>query len=92
MKTATAIPAKTKNKKAKTYVFRVVIEPDDGRWSAYCPALQKYGAATWGNTRGEALTHIREVVELVVEELQEEGKPIPKDIQVSREPLVAVSA
>lgn len=46
----------------KTYSFRVVVEPDENRWSAYCPALEQYGAATWGNTRGEALKHIQEVV------------------------------
>ena len=79
-------------KEAHTYLFRTVVESDDGRWSAYCPALQKYGAATWGNTREEALTHIREVVELIVEELKDEGNPIPEDIEVSREPLIAVDA
>ena len=78
-------------KATNTYIFRVVVEPDDGRWSAYCPALQKYGAATWGNTREEALKHIREVVELVIEELREEGKQIPEDVKVSREPLIAVN-
>jgi hypothetical protein len=34
----------------KTYVFRVVIEPDEDRRLAHCPALLTYGAATWGNT------------------------------------------
>lgn len=75
----------------KTYVFRVVIEPDEDRWSAHCPALYKYGAATWGNTQEEALKHIHEVVQMVVEELLEDGEPIPEDLQVSQEPLVAVT-
>jgi predicted RNase H-like HicB family nuclease len=75
----------------KTYVFRVVIEPDEDRWSAHCPVLLTYGAATWGNTQEEALKHIREVVQMVVEELLEDGEPIPKDVQVSKEPLVAVT-
>jgi predicted RNase H-like HicB family nuclease len=55
-----------KGKGMKTYVFRVVIEPDEDRWSAYCPALRQYAAMTWGNTQEETLKHIREVVQMVV--------------------------
>ncbi|OGG45839.1 MAG: hypothetical protein A3F84_05825 [Candidatus Handelsmanbacteria bacterium RIFCSPLOWO2_12_FULL_64_10] len=61
----------------KTYAFKIVVEPDDGRWFARCPALEKYGAATWGYTEEEACRHIREVVQMVVEELSEDGVPIP---------------
>ena len=79
----------------KTYVFRVMVEPDEDRWSAYCPALEKFGAATWGNTQAEALTHIREVVEMVLEELVDENEPIPEEpegeVTVSVEPRVAVT-
>jgi predicted RNase H-like HicB family nuclease len=75
----------------KTYVFKVVIEPDEDRWSAHCPALLKYSAVTWGNTQKEALKHIQEVVQMVVEELLVDGEPIPEDVQVSQEPLVAVT-
>jgi predicted RNase H-like HicB family nuclease len=75
----------------KTYVFKVVIEPDEDRWSAYCPALEHLGAATWGNTQEEALKHITEVVQMIVKELAEEGEPIPEDVQVSQEPLVSVT-
>ena len=57
----------------KSYAFRVVVEPDEGRWDAFCPALKKSGAATWGNSEEEALRHIREVAELVVEELVAAG-------------------
>ncbi len=60
-----------------TYNFDVVVEPDDGRWHAYCPALESLGAATWGNTRDEALRHIREVVQMVTEGLVEDGIPVP---------------
>jgi predicted RNase H-like HicB family nuclease len=75
----------------KTYLFKVVVEPDEGAWSAYCPALAELGAATWGNTQEEALKHIHEVVEIIVQELVEDGEPIPEDIQVSEEPLVSVT-
>jgi len=79
----------------KTYSFKVVVEPDDGRWHAYCPALEQYGAATWGNTEEEAVKHIHEVVQMVVDELIEDGEPIPdspeKGVQVFAEPQVMVT-
>jgi predicted RNase H-like HicB family nuclease len=62
-----------------TYTFRVVVEPDGGSWHAYCPALKGNGAVTWGETRAEALKHIREVVEMVMAELIEDGEPLPAD-------------
>lgn len=61
-----------------TYVFRVVVEPDEDRWVSYCPALEQYGAATWGYTEAEALKHIREVVEMVLAELVEDNLSIPE--------------
>jgi predicted RNase H-like HicB family nuclease len=74
-----------------TYTFKVVVEPDENRWRAYCPALEDQGAATWGYTKEEALRHIREVLEMIVAELAEEGKPVPGNVAVSEEPLVAVT-
>lgn len=79
----------------KTYTFRVVIEPDGERWHAHCPALQPYGAATWGNTEEEALQHVREVAQMIVEEMQEEGIAIPdaprQDVEVSEGTRVSVA-
>ena len=69
-----------------TYVFRVVVEPDEDRWVSYCPALEQYGAATWGYTEEEALKHIREVVEMVLTELVEDNLPIP-EVPSNRQPL-----
>ena len=65
--------------------YKVVVEPDaygDGTpaFHAHCPALK--GARTHGKTREEALSNIREVVKMVVEELTEEGSPLPPDIEV----------
>jgi predicted RNase H-like HicB family nuclease len=51
----------------KTYTFKVIVEPDGDRWHASCPALQKYGAATWGATKEEAYRHIQEVVQMIIE-------------------------
>jgi len=79
----------------KTYAFKVIVEPDDNRWHAYCPILEQFGAATWGETREEALRHIQEVVRLVVEELEEDGIPLPQgprdDVQIFEEARVAVT-
>jgi predicted RNase H-like HicB family nuclease len=79
----------------KTYVFRVVVEPDDDRWSAYCPVLEKYGAATWGYTKEEALKNIQEVVEMIIGEMVEEKELIPEgpseEVFVSFDPRVAVT-
>lgn len=76
----------------KTYLFKVVVEPDDDRWTAYCPAFLQQGASTWGYTQEETLKHIEEVVKMVVRELIEDGEPVPEDVQISPEPLVSVTA
>jgi predicted RNase H-like HicB family nuclease len=85
----------------KTYNFKVIMEPDedfDGNpsgWHAYCPALQKVGGSTWGETEEEALKNINEVVHLVVESMREHGEPIPEEpadqVEVTVEPRVAVT-
>ena len=79
----------------KTYVFRVVVEPDEDRWHAYCPALEEYAASTWGYTEEEAFRNIEEVIQMTIEELIEDGKPIPElpkdDVQVFSEPRVLVT-
>ncbi len=53
----------------KTYVFRVVVEPDDDGWVAYSPALKERGGATWGHTSEEAMENIRQVLQMTVESL-----------------------
>lgn len=86
----------TRGGKVKTCVFRVVVEPDEDRWQAYCPALEEYGAATWGYTEEHARECIREVVEMILAELKEDNLPIPEgpkgDVMVSTEHRVAVLA
>ena len=79
----------------KTYTFKVVVEPDEDRWHAYCPALQGKGGATWGHTREEALKHIDEVVQSVVESMIEHNEPLPNEsseqVQVTVDPRVTVN-
>jgi len=79
----------------KTYIFKVAVEPDEDRWFAYCPALEEKGGATWGYTKEEALKNIKEVVEMTVQSMIEDGEPIPAEpeteVKISSEPLVAVT-
>jgi predicted RNase H-like HicB family nuclease len=79
-----------------TYTFTVVIEPDDDRWHAYCPALVARGGATWGRTRAEALANLEAVVKMVVASLAEHGESVTDaapigSVEVSDEPRVAVT-
>ena len=72
--------SRDKDIRVKSYIFKVVIEPDefeDGRpaYHASCPALK--GCHTSGNTYEEALAHIQEAVELYVEDLIASGEEIP---------------
>jgi predicted RNase H-like HicB family nuclease len=85
----------------RTYNFRIVLEPDedfDGNrsgWHAYCPALERQGASTWGATESEALKNINEVVRMVVESMLEHGERLPEEpldeVEVTAEPRVAVT-
>lgn len=84
-----------RSRNMKTYDFKVIVEADEERWHAYCPALKKQGASTWGFTEKEALKNIQEVVQLIVEELVEEGEKIPDEprdqVQVFQGPRVAIT-
>jgi predicted RNase H-like HicB family nuclease len=79
----------------KTYTFKVVVEPDEGGFHAYCPALRRYGAVTQGATLEEALKNINEVVQMIVDELQEDGIPLPaasdSDVEIFDGTRVAVT-
>ena len=79
----------------KSYIFRIVVEPDEDRWVAYCPVLLKQGGATWGYTKEEAMRNIREVLEMVMEDLVECEDPLPEgpreEMYVCAEPWVAVT-
>ena len=79
----------------ETYTFKVIVEPDENRWHAYCPLLEQYGAATWGISQEEALKHIEEVVRMVAEELAQDGVPLPEspkeEVAVFQDTRVAVT-
>ena len=79
----------------KTYIFRVVVEPDEDRWIAYCPLLQSQGGATWGETQDEALTNMQKVVQMTVQSMIEHGEALPEgppnEVAVFTEPSVSVT-
>jgi len=58
--------------------FNICLIPEeDGRWTAEAPALP--GCVSWGNTKEEALERIKEAIELYLEVITNEGRPIPDD-------------
>jgi antitoxin HicB len=77
----------------KTLVLKVVlIEEDDGRWSASIPALP--GCSSWGYSQQEALENIKDAAEIYIEDMIDarEAIPGPSDrIEVIDEPAIAVS-
>jgi predicted RNase H-like HicB family nuclease len=79
----------------RTYAFKVVVEPDEGGYHAYCPALRHLGAVTQGATEEEALRNIDEVVHMIVDELVEDGTPVPSaspgDVEIFDDKRVAVT-
>lgn len=58
---------------------QVIIEPDeeDGGYHAYVPSLP--GCHSQGETLDEALANIKEAIELYLEDMRENGEPIPED-------------
>ena len=58
---------------------KVILFPgEDAYWVVECPSLP--GCISQGRTREEALDNIREAIDLYVETLVEQGKPIPEDL------------
>ncbi|MDE2786391.1 MAG: hypothetical protein OXL37_06975 [Chloroflexota bacterium] len=51
--------------------FKVVIEPDEDVWQSYYTAWEHLGAATCGETQEEAAVNIKEVLEMIVGEIEE---------------------
>lgn len=79
----------------RTYTFKVIVEPDEGGYHAYCPALGRYGAATQGSSQEEALKNLSEVVQTIVDGLREGGTALPigssADVAVFEDARVAVT-
>lgn len=72
-----SIPPTLGTRRLQTYTFEVVVEPDEGGYHAYCPALRRFGAVTQGATEAEALRNINEVVQMIMDELKQDGISLP---------------
>jgi predicted RNase H-like HicB family nuclease len=55
----------------------LLFRDEDGGWVVECPSLP--GRISQGDSREEAIANIKEAIELYVEVLQEEGRPIPEE-------------
>ena len=81
----------------RSYTFKVQIEKDkfpDGKigYFAVVPEWENRGAVAQGKTSTEALKNIQEVLEMIVEEIIEEGEKISRHIaQISHQPMVTLS-
>ncbi|TEU19044.1 MAG: type II toxin-antitoxin system HicB family antitoxin, partial [Anaerolineales bacterium] len=62
----------------KEFAFTVIIEPDNGSYHAFVPALK--GCHTFGDTLEEAQTNIVEAIQLHLESMLEDREEIPEDI------------
>jgi predicted RNase H-like HicB family nuclease len=59
--------------------YTVVLEQEaDGGFVASVPALP--GCVSQGDTRGEALSNIREAIELYLEDCRDAGDPVPTEV------------
>jgi len=57
---------------------KVIIYPgEDGYWVAECPSLPP--CISQGKTKLEAVANIKEAIQLYIELLEDEGRPIPED-------------
>ena len=58
-----------------TFKIQVIVEPDEGEYHAYCPALK--GLHTGGTTREEAYNNAIDAAIAYIETLIDDGVPIP---------------
>ena len=77
----------------KTYVFHVLVEPDEEGWRAFYTPLEESGASTWGESQEAALEHIQEVLTMIVEERIEAKEMIQEhdSVTTAEGPTVSVT-
>ena len=70
--------------------YKVVFESaEEGGFVVTCPAVP--GTVSQGETYEEALSNIKEAVELALECYREDGVPIPEDVEVIVEEVEVAS-
>ena len=63
----------------QTYRYHVKLWHCGDQWRVVCPALRDHGAVTGGETREEALTHIENVIAMILAEMEPRGITPPPD-------------
>ena len=72
------------------YEYTVIFEQGkDGGWGAYAPDLPGLGVAA--ETREEVATLIRDGIRIYIEELREDGLPIPEPTTTAERIAVAAA-
>ena len=61
----------------------MTVDRRGAQWRAVCPVLKDHGAIIGGETREEALTHIENVILMILREMESAGVPPPPDQQVA---------
>ncbi|MGH2348584.1 MAG: type II toxin-antitoxin system HicB family antitoxin [bacterium] len=57
--------------------YRVILEPDEDGFAVWAPSL--LGCVSQGDTREEALSNIREAIQVYIESALKHGEPIPEE-------------
>ncbi len=76
----------------KTFVLKVSLKEEDGRWSATIPALP--GCSSWGYSSQEALDNIKDAAEIYIEDMIDAGEDLPApsdEVELIDAPAIAVS-
>jgi predicted RNase H-like HicB family nuclease len=73
----------SENKTIIGFRVRVVVEPDDEGFHAYCPALK--GLHTYGESEKDALANARDAAIAYLRSCIKHGDPIPVGIVVNEE-------
>lgn len=60
-----------------TVGYRMTVTRPGDEWQAVCPALCHHGAVIYGDTRGDALTHIENAISLILEKMKLNGMLLP---------------
>ncbi len=72
--------------------YHVTVDRHGNEWRAVCPALMDHGAVTGGETREEALTHIENVISMILAEMGSGGVSPPPDELVPGGILLTIEA
>ena len=63
-----------------SYTYRIILEPDEGGYHAFVPALP--GCHTWGKTIDEAREMVRDAIDVYLRSLITDGETIPTDVGI----------